>query len=58
MDKRIKAVLEPFMTLTVRVANLENKFDTGARKMIGVDLDTFRAALDKVKAEVRILQQH
>ncbi|XP_047262147.1 uncharacterized protein LOC124898600 [Capsicum annuum] len=59
-NKRFKAVLdptlEPFMTLPVRVADLENRFNTRAREMIDTDIATFRDALYKVKAEVGILQ--
>lgn len=46
------------MTLPVRVEDLENRFDTRARDMTDVYLATFRDALDKVKAEFGMLQQH
>lgn len=58
MDKRIKVALEPFVILPMQVVDLENRFDGQAKEMTGVDLATFKDALDKVKAEVRVLQQH
>lgn len=43
------------MNLPEWVTDLENYFDAWAKKISGVDLSKFRAALDKVKTDVRVL---
>ena len=58
VDKRIEVALEPFVILPTRITDIENRFDARAKKMTSVDLAAFRAALNKVKADVGVLQGH
>lgn len=58
MDQRIKVELEPFRDLPDQIMDLENHFDVRSREMSGSDLEKFKATLDKVKKDVRVLQQH
>ncbi len=46
------------MTFPEWVTDLENRFDARAKEILEVDLARFRVALDKVKADVRVLHQH